>query len=80
MPEGQEKLDQVLRECAKDNVPILGICLGLLEHFWHWFLNNIALICFDISSFPDDLGYFGNYGGKLGPYLIKLKDIVKWRK
>ena len=22
----------------------------------------------------------GNYGGKLGPYLFKLKDIIKWKE
>ena len=22
----------------------------------------------------------GNYGGKLGPYLFKLKEIIKWKR
>ena len=49
-------LDQVLRECAKDNVPILGICLGMQLLFSNseefGIHQGLSLIPGSVKKFP----------------------------
>ena len=68
------KLDQVLIECAKDNVPILGICLGMQlllsnsEEFGNH--KGLSLIPGSVTKFP-----------KLGPTGLPYKiPHVGWSK